>query len=133
LLAVRHAAVGPSSGNHRDREHAEPDEPDDDDPVTAQCGSFRVAITYATRSAIGKRSNRRTEHRAESVALVPFRAEGGGGGRPRGRSPARAGSTALPRSPTPNAEKTCRKGARGGIAWRMVRFQAHARAITETD
>jgi hypothetical protein len=39
----------------------------------------------------------------------------------------------LPSSPTPNEEKTCRNGGRGGgNAWRMVRFQAHARATTES-
>ena len=51
----------------------------------------------------------------------------------RASSPARAGSTALPSRPTPKAEKTCRKGGSGGgSAWWMVRFQAHARASTES-
>ena len=42
-------------------------------PVTAQWGSFAVAATYATSSAIGKRSNSRCAKTVpSSVALVPL-------------------------------------------------------------
>ena len=115
---------------------ASPTRPTTTIPVTAQCGIFAVARTYATSSAIGKRSNRRCAKTVpRSVALVP--------GRPFGRcrrktatrasSPARAGSTAFPRRPTPNAENTCRKRGNGsGRACRIVRFHDMTRTSTET-
>ena len=102
--------------------------------VTAQCGTFAVAITYATSSSAGKRSNSRWAKTVPtSVPLEP---------RPRGTwrrstatrasSPIRPGSTAFPSSPTENAEKTwSKRGCGGSSAWLIVSCQAIERRSTE--
>lgn len=74
--AVRSPCVGAREALRADRtataSRPTPTSPTITIPVTAQCGSFAVVITYPTSRAIGKRSNRRWAKTVpSSVALVP--------------------------------------------------------------
>ena len=132
LRAVREPCGEPPWARRADsiatREQAEPDEAEDHEARDRPVRELRrQQRRRATSSEIGKRSNSRWANTVpSSVALVP---------RPCGRcrrstatrasSPARAGSTAFPSSPTPKAEKTlANRGSGGGSAWWIVRCHA---------